>query len=177
MIRRGFLIALLVGVGLVSAPKTALGCSCIAPDAEELLASSDGAFVGTLIEEPGPGIGIVSSADEVPYVFEIEAAYKGDLASPITVVSARDGASCGIEVPLGEKAALFINRSGNQWHGNLCAQMGSDALLDGGLPPIPFGEASPSSESNLARWVLVGLGGAAAATAGVTFVRRRRNTT
>ena len=158
---------------------TALGCSCIMPDAEAFFARADGVFVGTLIEEPNePSFGPTSSADQVPYVFEITEAYKGDLESPIVVYSSRDGASCGLEVGLGHEATLFIDHGPEGWNGSLCSTMSADALLNGPFKPIAFGAAGDiglPAATSLARWVVFGLLGVGAAAAGFTLVSRRRS--
>ncbi len=172
------LIATLAATSIMVGTQTALACSCIMPDADAFFAGADGVFVGTLIEEPEePSFGPISSADQVPYVFEISAAYKGDLESPIIVYSARDGASCGLEVGLGHEAALFIDHGPEGWNGSLCSTMSADALLDGPFEPIAFGAAGDSglpAATSLARWVVFGLLGMGAAAAGFRLVSRRR---
>ena len=152
---RFFLIAAVVSATLFAGTGTALACSCMIPNAEALLAESDGAFVGTLIERPQPRIGLSSSsADPAAWVFEVEESYKGDISSPITVISAISGASCGLELSEGDSASLFVHRNGDQWEGNLCSTMGPEALLDASIPPVPF-DSTQQSGSALARWVLL----------------------
>lgn len=172
------LIGLLVAGGLVAGAESALACSCVIPDATGLLEGSDGAFVGTLIKAPGePLAGVVSSADQVPYVFEIDAAYKGDLDSPITVFSARSGASCGLEMGIGQQASLFVDGDGGQWTGSLCSTMGPEALLDGDFEPIAFGLSGDSglaAETSLARWALLVIVGIGAVGLGISTVQRKR---
>lgn len=145
----------------------------MAPDAAELLAHSDGAFVGTLIDEPGPLIGVGSSADMVPYVFEVDVAYKGEISNPITVKSARSSASCGLAMGLGQQAAIFVDRDGGEWTGSLCATMGPEALLDGPFEPIPLVESAPNAETQVARWAVLGVGVIAGVALGVTYLRKR----
>ncbi len=170
------LISLLVAAGLVAGAESAMACSCMIPDAQALMGGTDGAFVGTLIKAPGQPLGgVVSSADQVPYVFEIDGAYKGDLDSPITVFSARSGASCGLEMGVGQQASLFIDGDGGgQWTGSLCSTMGPEALLDGPFEPIAFGESTPSGETSVARWTLGGLLGVAGVALGISTLRKRR---
>ncbi len=173
------LLAVILASTFLVGAKAAYGCSCMPPDAEALFSASDGVFVGTLIEAPSEPTGLVaSSADPVPYVFEVEAAFKGEITSPVTVISAISGASCGLEMPEGASASLFVTERGGEWHGSLCETMGPEALLDGPFDPIPVvaGDAGPLTETSLARWVLLGIGGIGAAALAVARSRKRPET-
>ena len=162
---------------MITSPSPAYGCSCIEPDLEQLFSGHEGAFVGTLIERPPLDEGFVNSADLVPYVFEVEAAYKGEVTNPMTVMSAVSGASCGLEMPEGASASVFVWSEGGEWHGGLCSTMGPEALLDGPFQTVEFAEAEPPAGTSVARWALAGLGIAGAAAAGIAYQRRNRPTT
>lgn len=167
-------VAILAVAFLPSSP--AYGCSCIEPDAEQLFNDSDGAFVGRLVEAPSFSGGFVSSADLAPYVFEVEAAYKGEITNPMTVMSAISGASCGLEMPEGASASVFVWSEGEAWHGGLCSTMGPEALLDGPFEAIEVSEAEQPAGTSVARWALAGLGVAGAAAAGAAYRRNRKPT-
>lgn len=130
------LALVLIGVGAVAVPGArAHACSCAAATPFELASSADAAFVGTLT-------GADRDEDEGMFRFDVESWLMGDLDAPtIDVVSAADGSSCGIEVPVGTRAALFLTREGGHWRGSLCATLDADATLDaveaGGGPGEP----------------------------------------
>ena len=178
-LRRVALIAALAAASLMTSAQPAFGCSCMVPVAEDLMETSDGAFVGTLIAEPSEPSGLIVSSDElVPWIFEIDVAYKGNLASPITVASSISGASCGLEMGEGHNASIFLRQVGDQWHSGLCERMDAEALLDGPFEPIPFGQSGDSglaTETSLARWALVVIVGGGAVGLGISAARRRRS--
>ena len=176
-ITRLLLIAALALAALPLGAQSDLACSCMAPDAQELFTNSEGAFVGTLIDNPGDdGQPFTNSAEMVPYVFEVEAAYKGEITSQIAVMSAISGASCGLEMPEGARASIFMWVDGGEWHSGLCSTMGPEALLDGPFEPIDVIEASEiptAPETDLARWALAGVGGIAVAGVALALFRKR----
>lgn len=138
-------IALILGLGLsTQGALPAIGCSCMMPDPYRGLVEADGAFVGTLIavdRETGP---IFDSSTLIDFEFEVEAALKGDIGETIVVKSAADGASCGFEMPVGERVGILLDRTGGKWEGNLCWTLDADALLaavEG--PPAPVTGSPP----------------------------------
>jgi hypothetical protein len=171
---RILLAAVIAGTTVVTGAGTALACSCIAPDPQSLLETTDGAFVGTLVERPAePSGDIVSSADMVPWVFEVEAAYNGAIENPMVVFSAISGASCGFEMSEGSSASLFVTRVGDEWQGNLCQTMSSEALLESGFITIEWGTADTGEATILARWALGGI--IAVGVGGLVLTRIRRS--
>jgi hypothetical protein len=139
-----FTLAFFLALGLViQGALPAHGCSCMPPDPFGGLAAADGAFVGTLAQVDR-GVGpIANSGDLIDFRFEVEATLKGDIGDAILVKSASDGAACGIEMPVGERAGFLLTLVDGEWHGNLCATVDADALLAAanGLPePV---EGSP----------------------------------
>jgi hypothetical protein len=135
-----FLVVLLVAASDASA------CSCVPVNLERDLPRADGAFVGTLLErrEPPPAA-VQSSADPVTLVFRVEQVYKGDIENRIEVVTARDGASCGLEVGVGQRVGLLLDRDGDAWRSGLCSQVDPAEFLeltdvdDNSLPAINWG--------------------------------------
>jgi hypothetical protein len=113
------------------------------PDPYAGLAEADGAFVGTLVEIDKGLAPITDSGQLVDFHFEVEAALKGEIGDDIVVKSANSGASCGIEMPVGQRAGFVLTLENGEWQGNLCATFDADALLlaaEG--PPDPV-EGSP----------------------------------
>ncbi len=116
-------------------------------DVRERLPEADGAFVGALVARHDPPLGgMVSSADQIRYTFRVERGVKGDIpAETIDVWSAANGASCGLETPVGERAGLLLERDGDRWTSNLCSQADPDVLIRAAQPlPPPDGRAPPA---------------------------------
>jgi hypothetical protein len=104
-----------------------------------LLAQSDGAFVGTLVSRrpASPrGAGPISSADPDIFTFQVDEMLKGELGREVEVWSAMSGASCGLEVRIGQEIGLFLSRDGDRWRSVLCWQV-SPAALRETLRPLP----------------------------------------
>lgn len=171
------LIAALALASLPLGAQSALACSCMAPDAQDLFANSDGAFVGTLIDSPGEnGRPFANSAEQVPYLFEVEAAYKGEITSQVAVMSAISSASCGLSMQEGARASVFMWVDGGEWHSGLCSTMDAEALLDGPFEAIDIVAADDiptAPETDLARWALVGIGGIALVGVALVLYRKR----
>lgn len=140
-----FVVAFFLAFGLVvQGALPAHGCSCAMPDPFAGLAEADGAFVGTLVETDRGVEPITNSGQLVDLRFEVEATLKGDIGDAVVVKSSADGASCGIELPIGERAGFLLTQESGEWHGNLCATLDADALLaaaDG--PPEPVQGSPP----------------------------------
>ena len=135
-----------LGAAVLALAGDALACSCSPIVLERSLPRVDGAFVGTLLErrEPPPAK-IQTSADPVTLVFRVEQVYRGDIENRIAVVTARDGASCGLEVGVGQRIGLLLDRDGEVWRSNLCSQVDPAEFLeltdvdDNSLPPVNWG--------------------------------------
>ena len=171
---RFLLVAVIAGTTVVTGAGTALACSCIAPEPRNLLETTDGAFVGTLVERPAePSGDIVSSEDTVPWVFEVEAAYKGEIENPMVVFSAISGAECGFEMSEGSTASLFVTRVSDEWQGNLCQIMSPEALLESEFMTVEWGTTDTGEATTLARWALGGI--IAVGVGGLVLTRIRRS--
>lgn len=115
----------------------AKACSCAMGDPRDQLASSDGAFIGTLVSQtPDPDDNTFSSI----YTFSVDEEVKTELGGTVEVHSASNGAACGLEVPVGGQTGLFLQLSDGEWHSNLCQQIDPDQLRDAAQPlPEPDG--------------------------------------
>jgi hypothetical protein len=124
---------------MIGTTASASACTCLPVNLERDLPRADGAFVGTLLDSRPRG------ATQTVYRFRVEQVYKGDIDSRIDVVSASDGAACGLELPQGERVGLLLDRDGNVWRGSLCGQVDPSDLLaltkvdDNSLPDINWG--------------------------------------
>jgi hypothetical protein len=88
------------------------------------LARANGAFVGVYLgRRPlNPPAPTHSSADPYLYKFRVERRLKGTFGKTVEVLSARDGASCGLEVVRGQRVGLLLRRVKGRWESNLCSQ-------------------------------------------------------
>lgn len=116
----------------------ASACSCAPVDLERDLPTADGAVIGTVLERR------VSGATAT-YVLRVEQVYKGDIDNRVEIVSAADGAACGLEVGVGERVGLLLSRQGGAWRSSLCSQVEPADFLaltnveDNALPPFNWG--------------------------------------
>lgn len=124
----GALAAVAAGV----APEQARACSCAQSDLANELQTADAVFIGTMlsrrIERRTPG---VDSPDDVAATrFRVETLIKGDLDSPVEVVSSvPGGGTCGIEVEPGERTGLLLRFVDRRWSSDLCNQVEPARLL------------------------------------------------
>mgnify|MGYP000235740743 CR=1 FL=1 len=116
----------------------ALACTCKPVVLERDLPRADGAVVGTVLERrAGPST--------ATYVLRVEQAYKGELSGRVEVVTAADGAACGLEAAVGDRIGLLLDRVGGEWRSGLCSQVDPAAFLeptdvqDNALPEINAG--------------------------------------
>lgn len=113
-------------------PRPALACSCAGPpDLDRMVAESPAAFVGTLVSKvPDPEHGPYrSTANPTTYTFDVERWVKGDLGKTVGVRAPLDGAACGIEVPIGGRAGLFVYVEDEELKSSLCATVDAEELL------------------------------------------------
>ena len=137
---RAVVLALAVLAAVLAARvEPARACSCVLGDPRAALARADAAFVGTLVERRGPA-DPRSSVEPVTLVFRVERAVKGRLGARVEVQTVASGASCGIELEVGARTGLFLDRRGSRWHGSLCGQIEPARLLEAARPlPAPTG--------------------------------------
>jgi hypothetical protein len=107
-------------------------------DPRDSLKAADGAFIGTMLSHtPDPGDGGQTST----YTFSVQEEFKGEFGGTVDVRSATNGASCGLEVPIGGATGLFLNLVDGAWHSNLCQQIAPEDLRAAAQPlPEPNGE-------------------------------------
>jgi hypothetical protein len=122
----------------LAAAAEAYACTCAPVDLERDLPRADGAIVGTVLERR-------TSEAAVLLLFRVEQVYKGDIDNQIEVETARDGASCGIELGVGERTGLLLERDGELWRAGLCSEVDPAEFLaltnveDNTLPPVNIG--------------------------------------
>ena len=122
----------------LAAAAEAYACTCAPVDLERDLPRADGAIVGTVLERR-------ATAASVLLLLRVEQVYKGDIDNRIEVETARDGASCGIELGVGERTGLLLGQDGERWKAGLCSQVDPADFLaltnveDNTLPPVNIG--------------------------------------
>lgn len=144
---RVLLVALIAAAAGAVAIEPARACSCDVGDTRRALRDAEAAFVGTLLskgEAKPDENGAYSSSEQVPYRFRIDEAVKGQFASEEDVWSAVSGASCGIEVPIGAQAGLFVWRGdAGRWQSGLCQTHSTEGMREAARPLPPAAERAP----------------------------------
>jgi hypothetical protein len=116
----------------------AYACSCRAVDLVRDLPDADGAIVGAVLERSVSG-------DTATYLFRVEQVYKGEIENRVEVVTPASGASCGLELAVGDRVGLLLTRDGDVWRSGLCSQVDPADFLaqtnveDNALPPLNWG--------------------------------------
>ncbi len=185
-----FALVALGVAGVDVAPAAA--CSCVGVSDGEAFERADAVFVGEWVETlPGGALPAMSSNDPQRLVFEVSGVYKGEVYARQSVVTAVDGASCGLELA-GPGPFLVFGRaaaSGTEpaiEDGELAAGLcdGSRAVADRpvpaafGAPAAPVEGSSPIGGSDgVDAIVAMAVGGALAGAVvlGVRALRRRRS--
>ena len=134
--KRSRLLAAVV-LAVVATALPAKACSCALGDPRDALKASDGAFIGTLVSKaPDPADPDYSAV----YTFSVEETFKGSLGETVEVYGASNGASCGLEVPIGGRTGLFLTLAEGRWLSSLCQQIAPEDLRAAAEPlPEPDG--------------------------------------
>lgn len=116
----------------------ALACTCLPVDLDRDLPRADGAIVGTVLDRR-------DAPRETTLLFRVEQVYKGDIENRVEVVTAADGAACGLAADVGDRLGLLLERDGERWRSGLCRQVDPSDFLeltdveDRSLPPFNWG--------------------------------------
>lgn len=122
----------------LAATAQAYACSCAPVDLERALPLADGAMIGTVLERSVVG-------DTATYRFRLEQVYQGDVENRPVVVTPASGASCGLELAVGDRVGLLLTRDGDVWRSGLCSQVDPADFLaltnveDNTLPDLNWG--------------------------------------
>lgn len=144
-----------VGFALGTSERVA-ACSCVALTDEEAFASADAVFTGELVDVVTPPGDSFSSSDPERFVFEVDAVFKGAVFARQAVVTARDGASCGLEISGRGPFVVFARTEpdgitggavSGELYSNLCSgtrELAMRAIPAGfGAPTAPAAGSSP----------------------------------
>ena len=131
-------------------PQRAAACDCVELTDTEAYEFAEVVFTGTLVEINTPEGDIVVSTDPERFVFDVDQVFKGEAQTRQSVVTAREGASCGLEISgpgpfvvfarLDDNVGLTSGALEGEVYSNLCS--GTRPLADGALP-ASFGTPSP----------------------------------
>lgn len=193
------LAATVLVLAATARPASACSCATARGDDAGAFARADAVFSGVLTEVRTPAGDQYSSADPQRFIFEVDRVYKGDVFARQSVVTARGGASCGLEVSPGVGAILVFGRAGrDQWIksdegevvADLCggtryfidpvpASFGEGALPQAGSSPIGDAPAARSfadraTAGSSTTWVLALIAGTLAVWLGARVLARRR---
>ncbi len=140
----GAVAAIIVAVWWLVAAGTVSACSCLPRTEDELFDIADVVFVGTLEEIRVPD-DLGSFDDSVRLLFAVSDVYKGEAFEQQSVVTARDGATCGLAIDIGQTTLVFASTAepglaAGEVSSHACA--GTRSL---GLAPIPDGFGSASA--------------------------------
>lgn len=130
---------------LVLASAPAYACSCLVSPAAELVAAGDAAFVGTFAGRTEPTA--PPQTDPIARVvnhFTVEKVIKGNIGGTVDVVSARHGATCGLELAVGSRTGLVLRMVDGEWHSGLCSQTSPEAMLALAGPASPSPAPAPA---------------------------------
>jgi hypothetical protein len=135
MKKTSVLVAAVLAVVVTAVPAKA--CSCALGDPRDALEAADAAFIGTLLSQaPNPE----DEGQTSTYTFTVDEEVKGQLGETVEVQSSSNGASCGLEVPIGGQTGLFLDGDAAQWSSSLCAQIDPEELRAAAEPlPEPDG--------------------------------------
>jgi tissue inhibitor of metalloproteinase len=181
----GGVLAAAAGAGA----ERASACSCASTDDTAAFARADVVFQATLVDIVTAAGDSWRSTDPERFVFTVDKVFKGDAEARQSVVSARDGASCGLEIGVGGEYLLF-GRYGDDMIGaageltsNLCsgtrpisAEAAVPATFGAGVRPAP-GESDAGvggDDQGLPVGWIVFLAAGAIVTVGTLVVVRRR---
>ena len=123
-LRMASLLSMIVSLGAVFLPSTALACSCAPISAPEHVAENKIIFKGTIVERQltVPKDDIFGSG--VVYYFKVEKTWKGTSANRISVsVPTTETSLCGVKLPLGWTGVVFADEDKGKIITGLCAML------------------------------------------------------
>ncbi|MGH9271188.1 MAG: hypothetical protein ACRDZ2_07930, partial [Ilumatobacteraceae bacterium] len=82
-------------VVVVGEGRSVSACSCVEFTDQQAFEAAETVFTGTLVDIVTPPGDTFSSTDPERFVFDVDQVYKGDAFVRQTIVTAREGASCG----------------------------------------------------------------------------------
>jgi hypothetical protein len=197
---RAVLFAILLAATVVGTAHPAAACSCATLSTSESFDNADVVFTGDLIEVRTPSGDTFSSADPERFVFDVDQVYKGETMARQSVVTPREGGSCGLElvgrgpflVFASTEPTFDLSGEAGELYSHLCT--GSRSLAEAGVPTAYGAGSQPTAGASAigslddgSRAILpvddggrpivpiaVATGGVLALAGGILLVRRAR---
>jgi len=140
-------LVLLGALFVVGPARRAEACSCVGVSDEEAFAHADSVFTGEVVEELAPG-NPLASADPKRLILEVSEVFKGQASARQSIVTARGGSSCGLELTGSGPFVVFARIKSNgitkgAVDGELYADLCGGTREQAGTP-IPAGLATGS---------------------------------
>jgi hypothetical protein len=128
----GSILPLAVAVLTASVPvQQAAACSCAFSTHVEAIATADAAFIGTVVATGEPPLFSDDPIASAPHAFEVTRS-KQRLHTPFELeVAAGPGASCGLDMSVGEEWVVIAH----SWEGRLQTNLCSGSVLTNSLAP------------------------------------------
>lgn len=189
---RVLVTALLAAALAILVPQTCAACSCAILEFDESVAMAGAVFSGTVTQRHDSNPGSEDSSDDsIEYTIDVERVYRGEMAERAVVLSARDSASCGVDLVPGT-TYLVLTEPGSSSRVGLCGGTSELRLVpaddlaslgEGSAPTAgtanPDDGGTPSPNTGSSRALGWGLGGLAAAAvvllAAIWWPRRARS--
>ena len=167
--RLAMIIAPLAVVGALVPAGPAVACSCAVITEGEAFDNAQVVFTGELVEvRPPPPAAIVSSGAPERFIFAVDRVYKGTAFDEQSVVTAMDGATCGLAISGPGPFIVFAHTGDGDWieqgvEGELYASScGGTRAVDVAGVPASFGAGAIPEEGSSP------VGGATSSTVGPT---------
>ena len=163
--------AMVAAFVLVLTPSAASACSCVQVTTAEMVETAEVVFVG---EETGR-LSVDNSWPPVAVTFQVVEAYKGEVASEMTVWTGSGGGDCGVG-PLSGLVGIAAYQEEGRLSFNVCGGVHDPVAVAAAIDPIglvdsPDDTPEPPAGSSLAPWLIAG---AAVLVAGAVFMTTRR---
>jgi hypothetical protein len=135
------------------------------------------AFVGTLTDRQPAELGELGGQNW--FVFEVETVLAGDAPAQAWVLSADNGAACGIEAGIGQRLGVFASLDGEVLSSSLCSVTDPDLAIKAlGPGKAPLGGSGSPGEQTQAPstfdWPALGLGAGGLTLVAVVWLLSRR---
>lgn len=108
-----------------SSPEIGYACSCVKPgSAKEEMERSSAVFAGKVIEitDENKNKQVMSSADPLAVLIEVEEAWKGINKTQVVVYTERSSASCGYGFELNQEYIVYADESDGKLKVSLCSR-------------------------------------------------------
>ena len=148
--RIDWLLAGVMGLGIIGHAAPAAACSCAVSTPEEAFDAADFVFSGTVtgVDRTSWPLGCtrtMSSEDPVYVTMDVMEVWKGQVGAETVVVTATSGASCGYDFEAYPAHLVYAREVDGEWQVSLCS--GTSPLDQANEALDSLGPGSPPSAS------------------------------